>query len=54
MKKGGSHIAAPSWIMLVSHASLKVAKSSMIEMGLLESKEVVFMRSLIFSTILDV
>lgn len=53
MKKGSTHIFAPSWLLLVSHASLKVEGNSMIETGLLVSKKCAFICDLTFFTFLD-
>lgn len=42
MKKGSSHMAAPSWIPFLSQANLSVDNSPVIDFGSNESKILVF------------
>lgn len=53
IKKGGTQIAALSWMLLVSQVDLKVAKSPMIEMGSLWSKKCAFICELNALTMLN-
>lgn len=53
-KKGNTHIAAPSWMLLVTHIILTVARNPIIEIELLGWKKCAFKCNFTFFIILDI